>query len=62
MNKLKTAQFSILVVLIILLAIFRHSGRLFSLSTYTETFVVLLGGFLLIGLLLLLYKYLSTKE
>lgn len=61
MDKRKSGLYWIFVVTILLLTILRYSGRLFSLSTYRETFIVLLGGFLLVGLLIFLYKYLSNK-
>jgi len=61
MDKRKGDLFWIFSVIIILLSVLRYSGRLFSISTYKEAFIVILGTFLFIGLLLFLYRYISNK-
>ena len=56
MNKSWGILYWILVIIIILLTILRYSGRLFSLSTYQEVFVLTAGALLVIGLLFYVYK------
>lgn len=56
MNKKGKKLFWMFVVIIFILNIMRHSGRLFSLSTYKETFIVLAGGFLLIGFIMWVFR------
>lgn len=62
MNKNKNSVFWLFATILFILTILRFSGRLFSLSTYKEVFIVLLIGFLLIGALLILYRHLSNKQ
>ena len=57
MNKNNSSLFWMFILIIFILTILRYSVNLFALSTYKEVFIVLAGGFLLIGLIMWLYKY-----
>lgn len=61
MGKRRNGFCWIFIVIILVLTLLRYSGRLLPLSTYRDIFIVLLSGFLFVGLLIYVYKYLLNR-